>query len=340
MDFSSVWFALLIGCAVGVTGMFLYQKRKSPSSDSHGLTIDLTERARRGELDGFSGREDEIERVVHILLRRSKNNPLLIGEPGVGKTAIVEGLAQRIIAKNVPDGLAGKRILSLDLASLLSETKYRGELETRVKAMIMALERDKQTILFIDETHLLGQMGSAEGSLNVADLIKPALARGELNIIGATTWKEYETYLRPNAPLDRRFQPVLVDEPGEAEALGMLKHLRPQYEAFHDVKIPDAVLKAAVTLSKKKIISRYLPDKAIDIIDEAAAKVSIEAHHGHLIPLGVVHAAATDRTGTVRIKDVEDVIEQWTAYSPSSARSSKGKPMVKSTHARRSKRSK
>lgn len=331
-DFSSPWFALLIGVVVGVTAMFLYQKRKSPSSDTHGLTVDVTDRARRGELDGFSGREDEIERVIHILLRRSKNNPLLIGEPGVGKTAIVEGLAARIIAKNVPDGLAGKRILSLDLASLLSETKYRGELETRVKAMIMALERDKQTILFIDETHLLGQMGSAEGSLNVADLIKPALARGELNIIGATTWKEYETYLRPNAPLDRRFQPVLVDEPSEAEALQILRHIKPQYEHFHDVKIPDTVLKAAVTLSKNKIVSRYLPDKAIDIIDEAAAKVSIDAHHGHAIPLGVVHAAATDKTGTVRVKDVEDVIAQWTQQAPAAT---KTRRVVKSTHARR-----
>lgn len=314
MEFSSFWFALLIGLAVGITGMFLVQKRK-PASDGHDLTTDVTGKARRGELDTFSGREDELDRVIHILLRRTKNNPLLIGEPGVGKTAIVEGLAQRMVAGTVPESLTKKRILSLDLASLLSETKYRGELEGRVKAMMAALEHDAHTILFIDETHLLGQMGSAEGSLNVADLIKPALARGELNIIGATTWKEYETYLRPNAPLDRRFQPVLVDEPSPQEALRILRHVCPEYETFHDVRIPDAVLQAAVTLSKK-IVSRYLPDKAIDLIDEAAAKVSIEAHHGHAIPLGVVHAAAKGKKGTVQVKDVEGIIEQWTQHAP------------------------
>ena len=310
---------------------YLYQQRqpstersskRSEGGDSlDGLALDLTARAERGELDPFSGRDDEIERTVHILLRRTKNNPLIIGEPGVGKTAIVEGLAQRIADGNIPEGLKGRRILSLDVTSLVSETKFRGELESRLKRLTQDLEAmGRSVILFIDEVHQLQQIGKAEGSLNITDVLKPALARGDLQVIGATTWSEYEEYMRPDQALDRRFQPVLVDEPNQEQALAMLQNLRATYEAFHKVRITDAALEAAVRLSDEKIARRYLPDKAIDLIDEAAAKVAIEAHAHHAVPLGVVHAASHGDKETVGVNDIQEVVDQWIIHSKEEAR--------------------
>jgi len=294
---------------------------KSSKRTADSLTIDLTEIARRDELDPFSGREEEIDRTIHIVLRRTKNNPLLIGEPGVGKTAIVEGLAQRIADGEVPDALKDKRILSLDINSLVSETKYRGELESRLKALTETLEdSERQTILFIDEIHLIEQIGGAEGSLNIGDVLKPALARGEVQIIGATTWSEYLQYIKPNAALDRRFQPVLVDEPTQKQALEMLRGIKKTYEDFHDVKITDRALEAAVALSDKKIKNRFLPDKAIDLIDEAASKVAIEASMKHKVPLGVVHAASKNKKGIVGVGDIKDVVDQWVIHSKAEAK--------------------
>ncbi len=248
-------------------------------------------------------------------MRRTKNNPLLIGEAGVGKTAIVEGIAQRIVAGEMPDALNGARIVSLDLNALMADTKYRGELEKRIQSLLSGLIAGKRTILFIDEFHLIAQVGAAEGSVSLMETLKPTLARGELQIIGATTWDEYEERIRPNAALDRRLQPVLVDEPAPEQAVRMLKALRPQYEEFHRVEIPDDVIEAAVRLSDEKIRGRFLPDKAIDLIDEASAKVAIDcsrSHHG--TAMGVVHAAARHVQDVVRVRDVEDIVNQWTSH--------------------------
>lgn len=283
---------------------------------------DLTDLARRGTLDRTAGRDEEIERTLHILMRRTKNNPLLIGQPGVGKTAIVDGLATRIVSGDVPEPLRGARVLSLDLNAMMADTKYRGELERRVHSTIGKLSSNaRRTILFVDEIHMLVQVGSAEGSVNLSEAFKPALARGDLQIIGATTWDEYEKHIRPNAALDRRLQPVLVDEPSTEQAIRMLKALRPAYEAFHKVQIPDEAIEAAVRLSDQKIRGRFLPDKAIDLIDEAAAKVAIEcsrSHHGKA--MGVVHAAARHAQDVIRVSDVEDVVSQWVEHPRSPVR--------------------
>ncbi len=308
-----IWRIVLgVGIAVFVGATYWYQKRRDSgkkikvSAHTSEFTTDLTQRAQEKKTDPITGRDEEIERVIHILMRRTKNNPLLLGEPGVGKTAIVEGLAQRIVSGQVPKALKDKKLLVLDLNSLMSGTQYRGELEKRLKHLLKSLEDiSLSAILFIDEIHLLQQAGRAEGSLNVSDVIKPALSRGELHVIGATTWKEYQEYVKPDEPLDRRFQPVLVDEPNPHDALEMLKSLRSAYEKFHKVKISDKALEAAVKLSDQKIDNRYLPDKAIDLMDEAAAKVSIEAAPGYKIPMGVVHAASKKSKTTVTPKDIE-----------------------------------
>ena len=294
-----------------------YGQKKSGVKNSGTFTQDITELARQKNLDPFAGREAEVERTIHILMRKTKNNPLLIGAPGVGKTAIVHGLAQLIAKDQVPEGLKNKKVLSLDLTALMSQTKYRGELETKIRALIESLEKqNRQVILFIDEVHMLVRTGSAEGSVNLSDVFKPAMARGDLQIIGATTWTEYTEFIKSDKALDRRFQPILVDEPTPIEALQILKTLRPEYEKFHQVKISDKALEAAVKLSDKKIKGRFLPDKAIDLIDEASAKVAIEvsrSHHG--TTLGVVHAAAKNKTGKVTEKDIEDVVDQWIIHS-------------------------
>ncbi|HEY4439108.1 MAG TPA: ATP-dependent Clp protease ATP-binding subunit [Candidatus Elarobacter sp.] len=237
---------------------------------------DLTEAARRNELDPVIGRDDEVERVVSILSRRSKNNPVLIGEPGVGKTAIVEGLAQRIARGEVPAALRDKRVIALSLGPLVAGTKYRGEFEGRVKKIVDEIKRaGRDIILFIDELHTLVGAGAAEGSLDLSSMIKPELARGELQCIGATTFDEYRKYVESDAALERRFQPVQVDEPTIEQTVAILRGLRPKYAAHHRVTIPDDALEAAASLAARYIADRYLPDKAIDVVDEAAAHAAM-----------------------------------------------------------------
>ena len=234
---------------------------------------DLTAMARMGQLDPVIGRDTEITRAVQILSRRTKNNPVLIGEPGVGKTAVAEGLAQKIAAAEVPDELMDKRLLSLDLSAMVAGTKYRGEFEERVKALLDEVRREGNVILFLDELHTIVGAGSAEGAVDAANILKPALGRGELRVVGATTLAEYRRYIEKDAALERRFQPITVGEPTEEQALAILRALRPRYESHHRLKISDEALAAAVTLSRRYITGRFLPDKAVDLMDEAASRV-------------------------------------------------------------------
>ena len=240
------------------------------------FATDLNESAKQGKIDPVIGRDTEIQRVIQILSRRTKNNPVLIGEPGVGKTAIAEGLAQRIVTGNVPEILRNKRIISLSISSMLAGAKYRGEFEERLKKAIDEVQQHDDMIIFIDEIHTLVGAGATEGAMDAANILKPALARGEFQVIGATTLDEYKKHIEKDAALERRFQPVQVGEPNEEDALEILKGLRDRYEAFHKAKITDEALKAAVTLSSRYITDRFLPDKAIDVVDEAASKVRMK----------------------------------------------------------------
>ena len=240
------------------------------------FATDLNESAKQGKIDPVIGRDTEIQRVIQILSRRTKNNPVLIGEPGVGKTAIAEGLAQRIVNVNVPEIFLNKRIISLSIISMLAGAKYRGEFEERLKKAIDEVQQHKDMIIFIDEIHTLVGAGATEGAMDAANILKPALARGEFQVIGATTLDEYKKHIEKDAALERRFQPVQVGEPNEEDALEILRGLRDRYEAFHKAKITDEALKAAVTLSSRYITDRFLPDKAIDVVDEAASKVRMK----------------------------------------------------------------
>lgn len=260
---------------------FMGEESKEGGSENLGeladFAIDLNEKAKLGKIDPVIGRKDEINRVIQILSRRNKNNPVLIGEPGVGKTAIAEGLAQRIVNHDVPEILKDSHIISLNMSSVVAGTKYRGEFEDRLKKVIEEVKKHSNWILFIDELHTLVGAGAGEGSMDAANIMKPALARGELHCIGATTLKEYKKYIEKDAALERRFQPVKVGEPTSEDTLLILKGLRDRYEAFHKAKITDEALKLAVELSGRYITDRFQPDKAIDVIDEAAAKVRMEA---------------------------------------------------------------
>lgn len=252
------------------------RKDNSSLGELADFSTDLNESSKQGKIDPVIGRDKEIARVIQILSRRTKNNPVLIGEPGVGKTAIAEGLAQRIVNGNVPEILRNKRIISLSISSMLAGAKYRGEFEERLKKAIDEVQKNDDMIIFIDEIHTLVGAGATEGAMDAANILKPALARGEFQVVGATTLDEYKKHIEKDAALERRFQPVLVGEPSEEDALEILKGLRDRYEAFHKAKITDEALEAAVSLSSRYITDRFLPDKAIDVVDEAASKVRMK----------------------------------------------------------------
>lgn len=297
--------------SMGKTGRdYREESARSGRSQSRGTQTldqysrDLTRLARERKLEPCIGREDEIRRLLQTLSRRTKNNPCLIGEPGVGKTAIVEGLAERIAEGAVPDSIKGKRVLTLDLSGMVAGTKYRGEFEERIKNVMDEVMEAGDVLLFIDELHTLIGAGGAEGAMDAANILKPALSRGELQVIGATTVEEYRKHIEKDAALERRFQPIMVEEPSEQETVEILKGLRRNYERHHQVEITDEALEAAVKLSKRYISDRFLPDKAIDLMDEACARVRLGGTQ-------LVHAAAElERRIADLLGDVEQAVRE------------------------------
>ncbi len=331
--------AVLVLIFLAAIGVYVYlrdTKGAREDKEDLDLTTDLTQLAKDGKLPLVIGMDTVVERLIHVIARKQKNNPLLIGEPGVGKTAAIEGLAMRIATGNVPVSFKNKKILRLNLNILLAGTKYRGELERRLQTLLHDLENDPRgTILFIDEIHMIQQARGSEGSLDIADILKPALSRGEIQIVGATTWKEYEHYLKPDGAIDRRFQPVLVEEPSRDSAVQILQGAKSSYEEYHGVCIPHLSIEKAVDTSMQFVHDRFLPDKAFDIIDEACAKVSIEsAQPNHAAALGLIHGAAEyasecgGEKPIVTVSDVEMVAKQWHEH--------RRKPLDKETKVARS----
>lgn len=300
-------YIFIIGFAFIVLVFLLYQRSQKQTARTNTLALyskDLTELARAGQLDPVIGRSHEIKRVIQILTRRTKNNPVLIGESGVGKTAIVEELADEIVKGAVPEPLKGKKLLALDLSGLVAGTKYRGEFEKRLKMVVDEIIASKRNIIiFIDELHSLAEAGEATGAIDAADILKPALARGELQAIGATTKEDYEKSIARDRTLERRFQPVMVNEPDVKQTLDILKGLRHRYQRHHNVKISDEALNACVNLAAQRLTDRTFPDKAIDLMDETAAKVRLDyitnpKKYGEHKP-------------TVTAQDVENMIKEW-----------------------------
>ncbi len=317
---SGQWLLLFLFVAI----LFAWNKKRGAGSiketkNLNAFAQDLTAEARNGSIDPIVGRDEEIGRVTQILTRRTKNNVILVGDPGVGKTAVVEGLAQRIATGDVPDVLMHKRVLLLQVSELLAGTKYRGEFESRIKRLVQEIRNSQRTIiLFIDEIHTITQTKGTEGGVNLSDILKPALARGELQLIGATTKKEYEMYIQPDESWERRFQIVLVDEPTLDESIEILRGVKENYESFHNVRIGDDAIVAAVRLSQEYIKGRRLPDKAIDIMDEAAAKVHAERGSAHEHAAALLHGAAkkvSQHQGEggeiVSTAHVKEVVAEW-----------------------------
>jgi len=301
-----LYYPLAVVGLLAVVLFLLWRKKGNITTRAGGMldqySRDLTQFARDGKLDPVIGREEEIERLIQVLSRRTKNNPVLIGKPGVGKTAIAEGLAQAIVEKKVPRMLLEKRVLALDLAAIVAGTKYRGEFEKRLKQMTDEITAaDRSIILFIDEIHTLAEAGGAEGSIDADDILKPALARGDLQVIGATTGKEYKEFIKKDITLDRRLHPILVDEPTSEETIEILEGIKPRYEKFHKVKITKEAIIASVHLAEQHVKDKFFPDKAIDLMDEAAAKVRIE-HMGE---------ASENEWPQVGVGEVQEVIKEW-----------------------------
>ena len=312
--------------------LFVYDKKKGGSgfssfsvgshrtSQLDQFAVDLTELARAGKIDPVVGREKEIMRATQVLTRRTKNNVILIGPPGVGKTAIVEGLSLKIATGDVPEVLLNKRVLSLRVSELLAGTKYRGEFEQRIKAIVEDIRQSNRTIiLFVDEIHTVTQTKGTEGAVSLSDILKPALARGDLQLIGATTKTEYDQFIKPDESWDRRFQPVLVDEPTVEETISILQGIKNNYEAYHHVTFSDEALEAAAHLSDEYIRERNLPDKAIDLMDEAAAMVNVQTDHPARHAVGLLHGAGKhaqqlETVGPVSLvtpTHIKEVVAEW-----------------------------